>query len=129
VAPVGSFWKMAGPSAGQCATPFTSREKAQRYVDAELAGEAEIMARGDVGLSARSRFIRETDPKVWAKIERIEEQYAAADDDDARVAAHIAADTWITLLQMTSASLEAEGKIESKVREDGRVYRILRRRG
>jgi hypothetical protein len=49
--------------------PFTNQAAAQRYVDAELADEAEIMAQGDVGSSAQNRVIRETDPKVWAKIE------------------------------------------------------------
>jgi hypothetical protein len=39
------------------------------------------MTQGDVGSSAQNRVIRETDPKVWAKIERIEEKFA--DDDDA----------------------------------------------
>src|SRR4029077_8034161 len=34
--------------------PFASQAAAQRYVDAELAGEAEMMAAGDVGLSARA---------------------------------------------------------------------------
>lgn len=49
---------------GTVRLPFTSREAAQRYVDAELAAEAKTMAAGDVSLSARARVIRDTDPKV-----------------------------------------------------------------
>ena len=74
---------------GTVRQPFASQAAAQRYVDAELAGEAETMARGDVGLSAQCRVIRGTDPKVWAKVVRIESKFA--DDDDARQAAHDAA--------------------------------------
>jgi hypothetical protein len=101
--------------------PFTSQEAAQRYVDAELAAEAEVMANGDVGRSARARVVRETDPKVWAKLARIEKKFA--DDVDAAQAAHIAADTWIVMTKMAIASLEAEGKIEASERAGLRVFR------
>jgi hypothetical protein len=57
--------------------PFTSREAAQRYADAELAAEAKTMAEGNISLSARARVIRGIDPKVWAKIERIERSLPA----------------------------------------------------
>jgi hypothetical protein len=98
--------------------PFTSQAAAQRYVDAELKGEAETMAAGDVGLSACARVIRETDHKVWAKVERIEKKFA--DDADAAQAAHVAAGTWIVMIKMALASAEAEGKIECSAE----LYRI-----
>jgi hypothetical protein len=104
--------------------PFTNQAAAQRYVDAELAGEAETMGRGDVGLSAQCRVIRGTDPKVWAKTERIEKKFA--DDDDARWAAHHAAGTTIVLVRMMMAALEAEGKIEPCGERDGRTVYGLR---
>jgi hypothetical protein len=90
--------------------PFESREAAQRYLDREIADERETMAEGDVGCSARCRVIRETDPEVWAKVMEIEKQFA--DDDNARDAAHYAADTWVVMVKIAVASLEAEGKIE-----------------
>jgi hypothetical protein len=64
VAPAGLFVRMANASAGLRAISLQVRRR--RWLDAELAGEAELMALGDVGLSARARVIRETDPKVWA---------------------------------------------------------------
>jgi hypothetical protein len=104
--------------------PFTSRAAAQRHIDAELVGEAEIMARGDVGLSASARVVRETNPKVWAKFERIERKFAA--DDDARWAAHYAAGTAIVLVRMASAALVAEGKLEPRGERDGQTVYGLR---
>jgi hypothetical protein len=103
--------------------PLPSQAAAQRYVDAELKGEAETMAAGDVGLSARAQVIRGTDPKVWAKIERIEKKFAS--NHDAAVEAHIAAGTFIVMVRITTASLEAEGILEGAGERDGqRVYRL-----
>jgi hypothetical protein len=103
---------------------FTSQAAAQHYIDAELADEAEIMARGDVGLSARARFIRGTNPKLWAKFERIEAKFA--DDNDARQAAHAAAGTLMVGIEMVVASLEAQGKLERCSERDGKsVYRTV----
>ena len=103
--------------------PFTSREAAQRYADAELAAEAKTMAEGNISLSARARVIRGTDPKVWAKIERIEKKFAS--NHDAAVEAHIAAGTFVVMVRMTTASLEAEGILEGAGERDGqRVYRL-----
>lgn len=45
--------------------PFTSQAAAQRYVDAELAAEAKVIAAGEVSLSACAWVIRGTDPKIW----------------------------------------------------------------
>lgn len=102
---------------------FANQAAARRYVDAELADEAEIMANGDVGLCARCRFIRGTDPKVWAKIERINEKFA--DDEDAWKAAHIAAGTWGVLIEMELPVLVAREKLEIRLRDDGQnVYAI-----
>lgn len=104
---------------------FTSQAAAQRYIDAELADEAEIMARGDVGLSARARFIRGTNPKLWAKFVRIEKKYAE-DDDDVKTAAHDAAGTLMVGIEMALASLEAQGKLERCGERDGNsVYRTV----
>jgi hypothetical protein len=103
--------------------PFTSQEAAQRWADAELADEAEAMARGDVSSSARARVIRGTDPKVWAKLARIERKFAG--NANAAEEAHVAARTWIVMIQLTVASLEAEGKLEGAGERDGRrVYRL-----
>ena len=110
---------MASASVGRCAEPFASQAAAQRYVDAELAGEAETMARGDVGLSAQCRIIRETHPKVWAKFERIQEKFVG--DDDARWAAHHAAGTAIIMVRLTRAALVAEGKLEPIGERDGQT--------
>jgi hypothetical protein len=76
------------------------------------------MAAGDVSLSARARVIRDTDSKVWAKIERIEKEFA--DDADAAEAAHIVAGTWNVMSRMAMASLVAQGKVE----RNGTLYRV-----
>jgi hypothetical protein len=94
-------------------------------VDAELAGEAEMMAAGDVGLSARARVVRETDPKVWAKLVRIEKKFAD-DDFQTQKAAHDAAGTSIIMVRLALASLEAEGKIEPRGERDGQTAYGLR---
>jgi hypothetical protein len=60
--------------------PFPSREAAQRYVQRELAGEAEMMAKGDLALSAKARAIRETDAELWALFLNIEEEFAGEDE-------------------------------------------------
>ena len=90
--------------------PFPCREETQRYVDRELADEAEIMAKGDFALSAKTRVIRETDTEVWAQFVNIEEEFA--DEDEAtREAAHRAAGTYVVLIRLAMAGLEADGKI------------------
>jgi hypothetical protein len=90
--------------------PFPSREAAQRYVERELAGEAEIMAKGDFALSAKTRVIRETDAELWEQFVKIEEEFA--DEDEAtREAAHRAAGTFIIMIRLAMAGLEADGKI------------------
>jgi hypothetical protein len=86
--------------------PFESREDAQDWLDEELAAEAEMMAKGDVGRSARARVMRDTDPEIWAKFVEIEHLF---DNDDARAVAHDAAGTWDVVVDMALAALEAEG--------------------
>jgi hypothetical protein len=103
--------------------PFTSQEAAQRYLNAELAEEAETMAAGDVALSARCRVIRDTDPEVWARFLHIEEKFA--DDDEAAQEAHEAAGTSVVMVKLALASREAKGKIEGAGdRGEQRVYRL-----
>jgi hypothetical protein len=90
--------------------PFPDRKAAQRYVERELAGEAEIMAKGDFALSAKTRVIRETDAELWERFANIEEEFA--DEDEAtREAAHRAAGTFIVMIRLVMAGLEAAGKI------------------
>jgi hypothetical protein len=105
--------------------PFESREAAQRYLDRELAAEAKVMTDADVGLSARCRVIRETDPEVWAKVEEIEKQFAG--NDDAYQAAHEAAGTWIVMMKMGAADLEATGIIKrtGEMREGEPVFAVV----
>ena len=90
--------------------PFPSREAAQRYVERELADEAEMMAKGEFALSAKTRVIRETDAELWALFVNIEKEFA--DEDEAtREAAHRAAGTFIVMIRLVMADLEANGKI------------------
>jgi hypothetical protein len=90
--------------------PFPSRKAAQRYVERELADEADTMAKGDLALSAKCRAIRETDAELWALCVNIEEKFA--DEDEAtREAAHRAAGTYVVLIRLSMAALEADGKI------------------
>jgi hypothetical protein len=90
--------------------PFPSREAAQRHVERELADEAEIMAKGDFALSAKTRVIRETDAELWEQFVNIEEEFA--DEDEAtREAAHRAAGTFVVMIRLVMAGLEAAGKI------------------
>jgi hypothetical protein len=90
--------------------PFPSREAAQRYVERELADEAEIMAKGDFALSAKTRVIRETDAELWEQFVNIEEEFADG-DEATREAAHRAAGTFIIMIRLAMAGLEADGKI------------------
>ncbi len=90
--------------------PFPSREAAQQYVERELAGEAEMMAKGNLALSAKARAIRDFDAEVWARFEKIEKEFAGK-DEAAKQAAHRAAGTSIVIIQICMAALEAEGKI------------------
>jgi hypothetical protein len=95
---------------GTLRSPFPTREAAQRYVERELADEAELMAKGDLALSAKTRAIRETDAELWALFVNIEEEFA--DEDEAtREAAHRAAGTFIVMIRLVMAGLEAAGKI------------------
>ena len=95
---------------GTLLVPFASRKAAQRYVERELAGEAETMARGDVAGSAKARAIRDLDAEVWARFEKIEKEFAGK-DEATKEAAHRAAGTSIVIIQVCMAALEAEGKI------------------
>jgi hypothetical protein len=90
--------------------PFPTRKAAQRYVERELAGEAEIIAKGDFALSAETRVIRETDAELWAQFVNIEEEFAD-EDETTREAAHRAAGTFIVMIRLAMAGLEADGKI------------------
>ena len=90
--------------------PFPSREAAWRYVERELAGEAEMMAKGDFALSAKAGVIRETDAELWAQFVNIEEEFAG-EDEATKEAAHRAAGTFIVMICLAMAGLEADGKI------------------
>jgi hypothetical protein len=90
--------------------PFPSRKAAQRYVERELADEAEIMAKGDFALSAKTRVIRETDAELWALFVNIDKEFAD-EGEAAREAAHRAAGTFIVMIRLVMADLEANGKI------------------
>jgi hypothetical protein len=106
--------------------PFPSREAAQRYVERELADEAEIMAKGDFALSAKTRVIRETDAELWALFVKIDEEFA--DEEEAtREAAHRAAGTFIVMIRLVMAGLEAAGKIyrTGKMRNGRPVFALL----
>ncbi len=64
VAPEGEGWIVLEDGrrvGGTLRYPFPSREAAQRYVERELADEADMMAKGDLALSLKARAIRETD--------------------------------------------------------------------
>jgi hypothetical protein len=90
--------------------PFPSREAAQRYVERELADEAELVAKGDFALSAKARVIRETDAELWALFVNIEEEFAG-EDEATKEAAHRAAGTFGVMIRLVMAGLEANGKI------------------
>jgi hypothetical protein len=95
---------------GTLLVPFASREAAQRYVEKELAAEAETIASGDIALSAKARAIRDLDAEVWARFEGIEKEFAGKDEAEKQTA-HNAASTSIVIIQICMAVLEAEGKI------------------
>jgi hypothetical protein len=90
--------------------PFPSREAARRYVERELADEAEIMAKGDFALSAKTRVIRETDAELWVQFVNIEKEFAD-EGEAAKEAAHRAAGTFVVMIRLVMADLEANGKI------------------
>jgi hypothetical protein len=90
--------------------PFASREAAQRYVERELADEAEAMASGNVALSAKVRAIRDLDAEVWALFVKIEKEFAGK-DEGSKEAVHRAAGTGGVMVRISMAELEAEGKI------------------
>jgi hypothetical protein len=79
--------------------PFPSREAAQQYVERELAGEAEMMAKGNLALSAKARAIRETDAELWALFVNIEEEFAG-EDEATKEAAHRAAGTFGVMIRL-----------------------------
>ena len=95
---------------GTLRDPFATLEAAQGWVERELAGEAQMMATGNVALSARARAIRETDAELWAKFVQIEEEFAC-EDEDTREAAHKAAGTLVVMIHLALADLEADGEI------------------
>ena len=105
--------------------PFPSREAAQRYVERELADEAEIMAKGDFALSAKTRVIRETDAELWALFVNIEEEFAG-EDEATKEAAHRAAGTFGVMIRLVMADLEADGKIyrTGKMRDGKPVFAV-----
>src|SRR5262249_47021993 len=90
--------------------PFPSREAAQRYVERELADEAKIIAKGDFALSAKTRVIRETDAELWAQFVNIEAEFAGK-DEATKEAAHRAAGTFIVMIRLVMADLQANGEI------------------
>ena len=61
------------------------------------------MVEGDIGLSARCKVIRHTDPELWAKVAGIEQQYAGS--EIALDAAHRLAGTLNVIMELTIASL------------------------
>jgi hypothetical protein len=95
---------------GTLRCPFPTRKAAQRHVERELSDEAEIIAKGDFALSAKTRVIRETDAELWARFVNIEAEFAD-EDEAAREAAHRAAGTFIVMIRLVMAGLEADGKI------------------
>jgi hypothetical protein len=105
--------------------PFPSREAAQQYVERELAGEAEMMAKGNLALSAKARAIRETDAELWALFENIEEEFAG-EDEATKEAAHRAAGTFGVMIRLVMAGLEADGKIyrTGKMRDGKPVFAV-----
>jgi hypothetical protein len=106
--------------------PFPSREAAQRYVERELADEADMMAKGDLALSLKARAIRETDAELWALFVNIEEEFA--DEDEAtKEAAHRAAGTFVVMIRLVMAGLEAAGKIyrTGKMRNGRPVFALV----
>jgi hypothetical protein len=110
--------------------PFPSREAAQRYVERELADEAEIIAKGDFALSAKTRVIRETDAELWALFVKIDEEFT--DEDEAtREAAHRAAGTFGVMIRLVMADLEANGKIHrtGETRDGKPVFALTKSSG
>jgi hypothetical protein len=110
--------------------PFQSRKAAQRYIERELADEAEIMAKGDFALSAKTRVIRETDAELWEQFVNIEEEFA--DEDEAtKEAAHRAAGTFIVMIRLVMAGLEANGKIHrtGEMRDGRPVFALTKSSG
>jgi hypothetical protein len=111
---------------GTLRSPFPSREAAQQYVERELAGEAEMMAKGNLALSAKARAIRETDAELWALFVNIEEEFAG-EDEATKEAAHRAAGTFGVMIRLVMAGLEADGKT-LPYRENARWEASVRRR-
>jgi hypothetical protein len=93
---------------GTLREPFTSKAAAKRWVARERSEQAKIKARGDVGTLAVCKIIRGTDPELWWRIDEIEKKF---DDEEEHERAHTAAGTWGVMIQLSMASLEAEGQI------------------
>ena len=110
--------------------PFASREAAQRYVERELAGEAETIAKGNLALSAKARAIRETDAELWALFVNIEEEFAG-EDEATKEAAHRAAGTFGVMIRLVMADLEANGKIyrTGEMRDGRPVFALTKSSG
>jgi hypothetical protein len=59
---------------------LTSRARGARAREVKAVALAEMMAKGDLGLSAKARAIRETDAELWALFLNIEEEFAGEDE-------------------------------------------------
>ena len=85
-----------------------------------------MIANGDFALSAKTRVIRETDAELWALFVNIEDEFA--DEDEAtKEAAHRAAGTYVVLIRLAMAGLEADGKIyrTGKMRNGRPVFALV----
>jgi hypothetical protein len=110
--------------------PFPSREAAQRYVERELADEAQMIAKGNLALCAKARAIRETDAELWALFVNIEEEFAG-EDEATKEAAHRAAGTFGVMIRLVMADLEANGKIyrTGEMRDGRPVFALTKSSG
>jgi hypothetical protein len=112
--------------------PFSNQAAAQRYIDRERAGYEEDLAAGNYQQIAAAKIIRQTEPELWALVEKIEKRCRDRSEDE-RFAAHAAAGTSIVLIRMVTAELEAAGDTYRDGTRDGRpVFKLTeqgRRRG
>ena len=62
-----------------------------------------------------------SDPESWSRIDEIEKKF---DDEEGKERAHTAASTWGVMIQLSMASLEAEGQIirTGEIREGQPVF-------
>ncbi len=91
--------------------PFTSQAAARRYVKRERADYEEDLALGNFKSIAQTKFIRQTDPELWLRVEAVEKQLA---DDDSQewLEAHVAAGTQECMMEFLIIGLEADGVVE-----------------